>query len=268
LTGKTDRKTRKDKRMLIDSHTHLEMREFESDREDVIRRAQEAGVDYMITVGTNLRDGRKAIAIAGRHKAVYAAVGVHPHDVKGINEKTYDEIRKLASQPKVVAYGEIGLDFFRNRSPQEVQIRCFGEQLELAAELGLPVIIHDRDAHEKTLAMLSGWTGSKGGVIHCFSGDAAMARKCLDMGFYLSISGPITYPKSDNLLEVVRMVPLDRLLVETDAPYLSPQPHRGHRNEPAYVAYTAKKVSEIKSLPFETIASATSGNARAVFGLP
>lgn len=253
--------------MLIDTHAHIEMRAFDADRDDVIRRAGEAGIDAIVTVGTNLQDCRKAIAIAGRYDQVYAAIGIHPHDVNGIDGDTYHLIRKLACQPKVVAYGEIGLDFFRNRSPRSDQIRCFGEQLELAAELDLPVIIHDREAHTETLEMLSGWKGRKGGIVHCFSGDATMAGKCLDLGFFISVPGPVTYPKSERLLDVVRQVPLDRLLVETDAPYLSPHPRRGQRNEPAYVVYTARKVAETKGLPIEEVAAATTRNAKAVFGL-
>jgi TatD DNase family protein len=254
--------------MLIDSHAHLEMREFDADRDDAVRRAKEAGVDVIVTVGTNLRDCRKVLAIAARHEAVYAALGVHPHDVKGIDERTYDDIRKLVKQPKVVAYGEIGLDFFRNRSPRDVQIRCFGEQLELADEFDLPVIIHDRDAHAETLKMIGAWKGKKRGVVHCFSGDAAMAKKCLDMGFYISIPGPATYPKAEKILDVVRQVPLGRLLVETDAPYLTPQPHRGMRNEPAFVVHTARKIAEVKAVPFAEVAAATSQNARDLFDIP
>jgi TatD DNase family protein len=254
--------------MLIDSHAHLEMREFDADRDDAVRRAKEAGVDVIVTVGTNLRDCRKVLAIAARHEAVYAALGVHPHDVKGIDERTYDDIRKLVKQPKVVAYGEIGLDFYRNRSPRDVQIRCFGEQLELADEFDLPVIIHDRDAHAETLKMIGAWKGKKRGVVHCFSGDAAMAKKCLDMGFYISIPGPATYPKAEKILDVVRQVPLGRLLVETDAPYLTPQPHRGMRNEPAFVVHTARKIAEVKAVPFAEVAAATSQNARDLFDIP
>lgn len=253
--------------MLIDSHAHLEMREFDPDRDEVVRRAKEAGLDAIVTVGTNLRDCLKALAIAARYEFVYAALGIHPHDVKGIDEKTYSAIRKLVGQPKVVAYGEIGLDFFRDRSPRDVQVRRFGEQLEMADEFDLPVIIHDRDAHTETLNMLKTWKGKKRGIVHCFSGDAAMAKKCLDMGFYISVPGPVTYPKSKNLLEVVRQVPLERMLVETDAPYLTPQPHRGKRNEPAYVVHTAKRIADIKGLTLTQVGAATSQNARAVFGI-
>lgn len=249
---------------LTDSHAHLEMREFDRDREDVIRRAANAGVARIVTVGTTLSDCVKAAEIAQRHEGVYAAIGIHPHEVKSIGQATYDKLKVIASRSKVVAYGEIGLDFFRNLSPPEVQIRRFGEQLELAAELKLPIIIHDRDAHRETVSMLKAG-GPHRGIIHCFSGDSAMARECLDMGFYISVPGTITFPKSDRLREIVARLPLDRLLVETDCPYLTPVPYRGKRNEPSYVEYAARKVAEVKKTAFEEVARATSANAAAVF---
>ncbi len=253
--------------MLIDSHAHLQLREFDGDIEGIMERAKENGVDYIVTVGLNLEDSRKAVALAEQYDSIYATVGVHPHDAKSIDETTYDSLRNLAERDKVVAYGEIGLDFFRNRSPGDIQIKRFGEQLELAGELGLPVIIHDREAHRETVEMLRGWKGSSGGVIHCFSGDYDMARKCLDMGFYISIPGTITYKKSETLRDVVRRIPIDRLLVETDCPFLSPEPKRGKRNEPANVVYTARRIAQIKDLPFEDVARITSANTRGVFGM-
>jgi len=253
--------------MFIDSHAHLEMREFDRDREDVILRAAAAGVDYIVTVGTTLRECRKALEIARRDPAVYAAVGIHPHDAKEIDHNTYDVLKTLAGDEAVVAYGEIGLDFFRNLTPPEIQRRRFAEQLEVAADLGLPVIIHDREAHDETLAALSGRPGGRGGVFHCFSGDREMADRCIEMGFYLSIPGTVTFPKADSLREVVRSVPLSRLLVETDAPYLAPVPHRGKRNEPAFVVRTAEKVAEIKGVPLAEVAAATTRNAMDVFGI-
>lgn len=251
--------------MVIDSHLHLEMREFDSDRDAVVQRAVESGVEAMITVGTTVPECRKAIAIARCYSEVYAAVGIHPHDASEIDSGTYDILKKLAAEPKVVAFGEIGLDFFRKLSPCDVQIRRFGELLELALELDLPVIIHDRDAHDQTLRMLKNWKGGRRGVLHCFSGDAAMARQCLDMGFYISIAGPVTYPKSDKLTDVVRKVPLEMLLVETDAPYLTPQPHRGKRNEPAYVLHTARHVADIRGITLAEVEKVTSDNVRNLF---
>jgi len=187
--------------------------------------------------------------------------------VKEINDGTYDSLRKLARMDKVVAFGEIGLDFFRNLSPRETQIRRFGEQLEVAGEIGLPVIIHDRDAHKETIDMLGTWKWEQRGVIHCFSGDQTMAAKCLDMGFLISIPGAITFGKSEKLREVVRYIPVTSLLVETDAPYITPHPNRGKRNEPTYVVHTARKVAEIKGLSFEELASVTYQNTKDVFGI-
>jgi TatD DNase family protein len=253
--------------MLIDSHAHLEMEDFDRDRTEVIRRAGQAGVDLIITVGTTLNDCKKAVSLTRQYESVYAAIGIHPHEVKDIDEKSYDNIREMAKKDKVVAYGEIGLDFFRNLSPRDIQIRRFGEQLELASELDLPIIIHDREAHKETLDMLRNWNG-KPGIIHCFSGDYRMAHKCLDMGFYISIPGAITFGKSEKLQEVVRQVSIDSLLLETDAPYLTPHPYRGKRNEPAHVIHTARKVAEIKNLSLEDVARITSRNSRTVFGIP
>jgi TatD DNase family protein len=253
--------------MLADSHAHLEMNDFDRDRDEVIRRAENAGVDLIITVGTTLDDCRKAVSIANKYKNVYAAIGIHPHEVKDIDETTYETLKKLAKMDKVVAFGEIGLDFFRNLSPRDVQIRRFGEQLELASEIGLPIIIHDRDAHQETMEMLGGWKGKHRGVVHCFSGNYKMAEKCLEMGFFISIPGAITFGKSEKLQDVIRHIPVTDILVETDAPYLTPHPNRGKRNEPAYVIHTARKVAEIKGLSLEELASVTYQNTRNVFGI-
>ena len=254
--------------MFIDSHAHLEMRDFNSDRPEVVKRALDAGVGCIITVGTTLSDCRKALSIAAQYETVYAVIGIHPHEVKAIDAKTYDTLKTLAQNNKVVAYGETGLDFFRNLSPRDVQIRRFGEQLDLAEELGLPVVIHDREAHNETMNLLKAWKGKRRGVVHCFSGDRTMARKCLDLGFYISIPGPITYPKSEKLREIVKDIPIDRLLLETDAPYLTPEPHRGKRNEPAYVVHTARRIAEVKGLSLEDVGRITSRNAKELFSLP
>lgn len=254
--------------MLIDSHTHLEMEEFDGDRDAVVERARQAGVKFMITVGTSIAYCKKALDLAVRYTEVYVAVGIHPHEVKDIAVATYDELREMASREKVVAYGEIGLDFFRNLSPRQVQIERFGEQLELAEETNLPVIIHDRDAHQETLDLLGCRQGRLSGVIHCFSGDVAVAGKCLDLGFLISVPGTVTFDKAEELRKVVQYVPIESLLIETDAPYLAPQPHRGKRNEPAFVAHTAAKIAELKGLSVEEVGSRTTENAQALFGLP
>jgi TatD DNase family protein len=187
--------------------------------------------------------------------------------VKGIDAGTYDALRVLAQQEKVVAIGEIGLDFFYDHSPREVQLRRFAEQLDLALELDLPVIIHDREAHAETLRILQQHRGRLRGVLHCFSGDAAMARECLEMGFYLSVAGPVTYKKAEQLRAVVREIPLERLLVETDCPYLAPQPWRGKRNEPAYVMETARCLAGIRGVAAGEMEWLTEENARRLFGL-
>lgn len=252
--------------MLIDSHAHLEMKEFDADRKDVIERAASAGVECIVTVGTNLALSRKALAIARQYDPIYATLGVHPHDVAKADDKTFDEIRAMATEPKVVAYGEIGLDFFRNISPRKIQEDMFARQLELACELKLPVIIHDRDAHEQTLRMVRA-SSVRRGVFHCFSGDWGMAKECIDLGFYISVPGVVTFDKSQVLHDVVRQAPLDSILLETDCPYLAPVPHRGKRNEPAFMVHTAKKVAQIKGMNWEDVANAASDNTRKLFDL-
>jgi TatD DNase family protein len=253
--------------MTIDSHAHLEMKEFDNDREKVIGRAAAAGLTAIITVGTTLPDCEKAVSIAGLYPLVHAAVGIHPHEVKGIDAGTYDALRALARHEKVVAVGEVGLDFFYDLSPREIQLRRFVEQLDLAIELDLPVIIHDREAHAETLAILRPRKGRLRGVLHCFSGDAVMARECIALGFYLSVAGPVTYRKADQLRAVAREIPAERLLIETDAPYLAPQPWRGKRNEPAYVVETARCLAEIRGMTAGDLERVTEENARRLFGL-
>lgn len=252
--------------MLIDSHAHLEMKEFNPDREEVIERARQAGVSYIVTVGTNLAQSRKALSLARQHENIYATIGVHPHDVARADSKTFDDLCEIARDPKVVAYGEIGLDFFRNISPREKQIEMFNLQLELAVQLKLPVIIHDRDAHEQTLRMVKA-SGVRRGVFHCFSGDYSMARQCIDLGFYISIPGVVTFDNAKTIQDVAQRVPLSSLLLETDAPYLTPAPHRGKRNEPSFIINTAKKVAQIKGLPWEEVADVTARNTMNLFGI-
>jgi TatD DNase family protein len=254
--------------MLIDTHAHLEMREFNDDREDVIKRAREAGVEYIVTIGTTVESSRDAVLLADKYDFIYAAVGIHPHEVKDILHPAYEIIRHFAQHKKVVAYGEIGLDYHYEHSPRSDQKRKFRDMLREARELDLPIIVHDRDAHEDTLQILSEeWSPDLGGVMHCFSGDVAMAKKVIEMGFSISIAGPVTFPKAEALREVVKQVPIEHLLVETDAPYLAPQPMRGKRNEPAFVRHTAEAIAKIKGLTFEDVARITSFNAMQLFGI-
>jgi len=252
---------------LTDSHAHLEMADFDGDRDEVLARARKKGVTTVITVGTTPDEWEKAVSLTKRYEGVYAALGLHPHEAKRGGPKVYDTLRALCADERIVAYGEIGLDFFRNLSPRATQIRVFGEQLDLAADLDLPIIVHDREAHSETLAMLKGWKGKRGGVIHCFSGDRAMAEKVLEMGFYISIAGPVTYNKAHRLQEVARMVPLNRLLIETDAPYLTPAPLRGRRNEPAFIIHTAAEIGRLRDLTVEEIGAVSTENSRRLFGI-
>mgnify|MGYP000914078508 CR=1 FL=1 len=252
--------------MLADSHTHLEMKEFDHDRNEVIGRAAAAGVAFILTVGTSLELSRKAAALASRHENIYAAIGIHPHDVLEIDNRTYDDLKELACQKKVIAYGEIGLDFFRNNTPRNLQINRFGEQLELARELNLPVIIHDREAHYETIGMIRA-SGIRRGIFHCFSGDYQMASRCLEMGFYISVPGTVTFAKAATIQDVVSRVPLKSLLIETDAPFLAPHPCRGKRNEPAFVIHTTKKIAVIKGLEWEEVAETTFCNTKKLFNM-
>lgn len=248
--------------MLIDSHAHLAMYEAGGERDAVIRRAEEAGVATICTIGTTLEDSRINLEIAEQHPQVIASVGVHPHDVKEVElEACIEELRQLSASPHVAALGEIGLDYYWNNSPQEMQQAFFRRQLELAKTLGLPVIIHDRDAHDDTLRLIEAVDMSPvGGVFHCFSGDLAMAERVRELGFLVSIAGPVTFKKAGNLPDIAKALPLEALLVETDCPYLAPIPFRGKRNEPAYVRYTAAKIAELRGISLEEVAEQTSQN--------
>jgi TatD DNase family protein len=253
---------------LFDTHAHLHFPEFAHDLDGVLGRARAAGVRGMLTVGTDVETSRAAIAIAAREPDVWATAGVHPHDAAAADDATFVEIERLARAPRVVAVGEIGLDFFRNLAPPDAQRRCFAALLDLARRVGKPVVVHCRDAHEPTLAMLAdARIGDVGGIMHCFSADAAIARRCLDLGLHVSIAGPVTYPSARALPEVVRVVPADRLVVETDAPYLPPQPFRGKRNEPAHVAITAARVADLRGESLEALGPVMTANARRLFRL-
>ncbi len=254
--------------MFIDSHCHLEMEDFDRDRDGVIARALENGIDHIITVGTTIPDAEKALKIAEKNEPVYVTLGIHPHEVKDIRPGDYDRLRSLAREPKVVGFGEIGLDFYRNHSPRPAQLEHFRELLKLGRELQLPIVIHDRDAHQEVLNILEEEkNGSWKGVFHCFSGDVAMARRVVGMGFYISIPGTVTFKKSEVQQEVVRRIPLEKILLETDAPYLTPEPHRGKRNEPAYVRHTAEKIAALKGLSVADVGRITSLNVKMLFGI-
>ena len=227
--------------MLIDSHTHLYDPAYNPDRDDVIARARDAGVKAMIAVGCDLETSRRAVESADRNEMIYATIGVHPHEVKHCDDSTLAALEKLSTHKKVVGYGEIGLDYYYLHSPKETQLRQFRLQIGLARTLGLPIVVHSRDAKEDTLAVLKEEGGEAvGGVMHCFTGDLEMARAAIGMNFFISFSGVLTFANARALRETARALPLDRMMVETDCPYLTPVPHRGRRNEPAYLPHTAR----------------------------
>lgn len=255
--------------MLIDTHAHLDVNRFDRDRDEVVKRAQEKGVEKIINVGFDGPSSERAVKLAEKYDIVYAAVGVHPHDAKKADDDTYELLYNLTKRDKVVALGEMGLDYYRNLSPRELQQEVFKTQISLAKEVDLPIVIHDRDAHGDTLKIIKQERASLvGGVLHCFSGSSEMALECIKMGFYISFAGPVTYPNARRLRKVVEDVPLERMLVETDCPWLSPEPQRGKRNEPAYVQYVAEKIAEIKNMPLEEVIRITTKNAKDVFRLP
>jgi TatD DNase family protein len=253
--------------MLIDTHTHLDDARYDADRDAMIQRARQAGVAAFVTIGCDLTTSRSAVTLADRHPDIYASIGVHPHEVKHIGDDWYDELRRLAQHAKVVAYGEIGLDYHYNHSPPKDQRERFREQVQLARDLRLPVVIHTREAQEDTISILKDEKASEvGGVFHCFSGDAWLARDALDLGFYLSFSGILTFNNATMLREIAKQTPLDRVLIETDCPYLTPVPHRGKRNEPAFVSHVARQLAEIHpDLSLEQIEEATTENAKRLF---
>ena len=255
---------------LADSHAHIEMDSYDKDRDLIIQRAREHNLKLIITIGFNIKESKRAVNIANKYELIYAAVGIHPHDAKEVTEESYINLTKIVKENnKVVAMGEMGLDYHYNNSPQDVQKKVFKEQIILAKELKKPIVIHSREAEKDTLEIITQEKAYKNqGIMHCFSGSYELAKKYLDMGFYISFAGPITFPKAINLQNLVKKIPLDRILIETDCPYLSPQPFRGKRNEPAYVTYVAEKIAELKNLNIEEVAETTFKNTREVFGIP
>ena len=253
--------------MFIDTHSHIQMTEFDADREETLARAKSAGIELMVTVGYHLEASRLAVEAAGRYPQVFASVGIHPHDAKHYDDAAEEALRDLLKSPKIVAIGEAGLDFYRDRSPRPAQIEAFRRQIHLAKERGLPLIVHDREAHQETMQILRE-EQAEVVVLHCFSGDLAMAEEAWARGYYISIAGPVTYPKNEILREVVRRARLDRLVLETDCPYLPPQAFRGQRNEPAHLLKTAHEVADLLGVSLDELGRLTTENARRLFGLP
>ena len=247
--------------VLVDTHAHYNDVGFVKEIPALRQRAHEAGVAVVVCVGYEVPSSRRAVMLAQKYEDVYATVGVHPHDASGMTSRGWEALRLLAGEKRVVALGETGLDYYRNLSPHIVQEKVFRRQLELAQEMQLPVVIHDRDAHDETIEILKDFPDLAGVVLHCFSGDRQLAEHCIDLGFHLGIGGPLTYPNNNRLVDVARIAPLNRILLETDCPYLSPQPWRGKRNEPSYLPVVARRLAELQGLTVEEVAAATTANA-------
>ncbi|MBN2654666.1 MAG: YchF/TatD family DNA exonuclease [Nitrospirae bacterium] len=251
---------------MIDTHCHLEMSQYSKDRSEVIQRALDAGLEAMISIGSDFKGCKGAVKLASEYDFIYAAVGIHPHDSKDFTDEMFSTIRDWSRLDKVVAIGEIGLDYYYDHSPRDVQKDVFVKQLSFAVESDMPVVIHTREATEDTMAILKE-SGISKGVMHCFSGDIEMAKRTMEMGLFISIAGPVTFSKSAMLKDVARYVPDDFLLIETDAPFLAPEPMRGKRNEPSYIVNTAKVIAELRGVTYEDIKRITTLNAKRLFGI-
>lgn len=251
---------------IIDTHCHLDMLTGDEELEPIIQSAYAAGVKQIITVGIDLQSSQKAVQYAEQYSGVHATIGVHPHNVASITDAYLEQLIKLADHPKVVAYGEIGLDFVKLYAPKKIQLEQFERQVEIAKHLDLPLVIHDREAHDDTLNILKkSLPLPAGGVMHCFSGNLNYAQKILDLGFYISIPGVVTFNKAADLQEVTKNVPVSALLIETDAPFLAPVPMRGRKNKPAYALYTAQKIAELQGVSLDEVARITSASAVQLF---
>ncbi len=255
--------------MYFDTHAHMDDGRFDKDREALFKGLPSRGISLVLNPGADMVSSRKAIDYARAYGYVYAAVGVHPHDAKAMRDEDLDVLGKMAlGEAKVVAIGEIGLDYYYDFSPREVQKERFVQQLELASKLGLPVIIHNRDSHRDIMDILEYKKSIlTGGVMHCYSGSWEMAKKLLDLGFYISLAGPVTFKNARRPVEVAEKIPLDRLLIETDSPYLTPVPHRGKRNDPGYVKFVAEKIGEIRGVSGEDIGRITMENGMRLFSI-
>ena len=259
---------------LIDSHCHIDGDAFDEDRDEVVQRARDAGVVAMMTIGTgdpHSNDFRRAVDVAEQYDSVYASVGVHPHDAKLYDDAAESHLIELVkSSNKVIAWGEIGLDFYYDHSPRDVQREVFRRQIRTARELRLPIVVHSRDADDETVEIIKDECSNgdfDGGIMHCFGGTPAMAEELMSVGFLISFAGNVTFKKAENLREAARVVPIEKMLVETDCPFLTPEPNRGKRNEPAFVAETARFLAELKGVPAEVLATQTAMNFLEFFRL-
>lgn len=250
--------------MFIDTHCHLDFPEFEQDRDEVIKNAADQGIGCIVNIGSSMEGSRRSLELASRYSQIYASVGIHPHEADSFDSKAQNQIKELVKKEKVVAIGEIGLDYYKNYSRRESQRFLFKSLLKLAKDSGLPAVIHCRQAQDEILKILKEAQPVRA-VVHCFSGDRDFLDECLSLGFFISFTCNITYKKAENLRDLVKVVPLERLLLETDAPFLSPEGLRGRRNEPANVKYLAEEISRIKEIGIDEVAQATSDNARKFF---
>ncbi|MDE0634399.1 MAG: TatD family hydrolase [Candidatus Poribacteria bacterium] len=251
--------------MFIDSHTHIQISQFDPDRDAVLKRALEAGVSTILVIGFDLETSLGAVELAEKHENLFATVGMHPHDAKDLTPDVLKTFRELLNHPKVIALGEIGLDYYRNLSPHAVQKDAFEKQLDLAEEMGMPIIVHNRDAYMDILPILEARRGQIQGVLHCFTGDVELMHRSIEIGFHIGIGGIVTYPNAKDVQAVAREVPLERLLIETDCPWLAPQSWRGKRNEPAYVRAVAEKIAELRETSVGTIGEITTKNFNSLF---
>ncbi len=249
--------------MLFDTHSHLDDEAFDEDRDELIWRIHnEHNVDLIMVVGADMDSSRRAIELSEKYDFIYAAVGVHPHDAEGMSEKDIDELKYMSKHEKVKAIGEIGLDYYYDNSPRDLQKFWFARQMQLAREVSLPVIIHDRDAHADCMQILKDErVDITGGVFHCFSGSAQMAREAIKLGMHISFAGPITFKNAVKTVEAASEVPIEKMFIETDCPYLAPVPHRGERNHSGNVSYVAQRIAKIKQMPYEQVAAITRQNA-------
>lgn len=254
--------------MIFDTHAHLQDKELRGDIENILLRAQQAGVEKITCVGYDLPSSREAVLLARKYKQIYATVGVHPHDAETLTPEMLDQLKELARDPKVVAIGEIGLDYYRDLSPRDLQMQAFIDQIKLAQQIGKPIVIHDRDANQDVMDTVKKYkAGRNGGIMHCYSGNLPLAMEAIKQGFYISFAGPLTYKNAKRPQEVAAKIPMDRLLVETDCPYLTPEPFRGKLNEPAHVCYVVEKMAELRGQHPDEVAYLTGRNARKVYGI-
>ena len=254
-------------KQMIDSHAHLDEERFDEDRDELIKSLKENAISYVINPSSDMETSRRVVELSNKYDNIFAAVGIHPHDAEGFKDEDLDELREISKDERVVAIGEIGLDYYYDNSPRDIQKEVFRKQLELSHELDLPVIIHTRDAMGDTYDILKEFEGRVRGVMHCYTGSIEMAEKFMKLGFYISIAGPVTFKNAVNVREMAKQIPLERLLIETDSPYLAPVPNRGKRNDPTNVRYVADMLANLKEIQIDKIIEHSRENTVELFSL-